>query len=120
MAIRTIFISRNGNSTKIKLRDSEGHNPGNDDLTTQISPTDTINWVIDTQNPIASIDNIVAKPGNDSILKTAPNNSTGTWSATAVDVDPSPGRPKFYSYNVFYHLLNDTTTYDTDPKLNMN
>ena len=34
MATKTIYVSKVPNSKKIKLRDSDGNDPGNDDLTT--------------------------------------------------------------------------------------
>ncbi len=41
MAIKTIYISRFSNTKKIKLRESDGNDPGNDDLTTYVSTGDT-------------------------------------------------------------------------------
>lgn len=65
----TIYVSQNGNSGTLKLRDSEGHNPGNDDLTTDVASGDTVTWVVDPNasgpNAIYSIESITYSPPED-------------------------------------------------------
>ena len=65
----TIYVSQNGNSGTLKLRDSEGHNPGNDDLTTDVASGDTVTWVVDPDasgpNAIYSIESITYSPPED-------------------------------------------------------
>jgi hypothetical protein len=69
MPNRTIYVSQNGNSGTLKLRDSEGHNPGNDDLTTDVGSGDTVTWVLDPNasgvNAIYSIESITYSPPQD-------------------------------------------------------
>lgn len=66
MPTKTIYVSQNGNSGTLKLRDSEGHNPGNDDLTTDVDSGDTIIWEKDPNasvpNTIYSIESITYSP----------------------------------------------------------
>lgn len=69
MANRTIYVSKNGSSGTLKLRDSEGHNPGNDDLTTDVASGDTVTWELDPlasgPNSIYSIESITYSPPQD-------------------------------------------------------
>lgn len=122
----TIYVSRNGNSTNLKLRDSEGHNPGNDNLTTGVNPTDTVTWVLDpnASNPIASIqsitkaDNTQPRYANSvEVLTANPTNINGVW--TGYVKSPSVGVGKFENYTIGFTLPNDNTVYYDDPKLQM-
>ncbi|HSP82117.1 MAG TPA: hypothetical protein VLN72_00130 [Gillisia sp.] len=124
MAERIIYISRNGRSHQLKLRDNQGHDPGNNDLTTEVDPNDTVVWKLDTNSGLAEITGI--KPSDPSkpeysnsqdLLAAPPKNNNGNWEATVVS--PSPGRGKFENYMIGFKIPNDETEYWDDPKLQM-
>lgn len=121
----TIYVSRNGNSLKLKLRDSEGHQPGNDDLTTFVDPDDTVTWQLDDNSGLSSMVSItkadpsIPKYSNSVQLLVADPvvvNNVGTGKV----IKPSPGSGKFENYNVGFTVPNDTTTHYDDPKIQMN
>lgn len=118
MANRTIYVSRlNPNSTQIKLRDSEGHNPGNDQLTTAVDTNDTVTWELDENSGLTAITN-VQKKGNspNDLLVSQPSSDNGKFVATVVS--SSPGRGKIETYNISYKI--GDTEYHDDPILQMN
>lgn len=122
----TIYVSRNGNSYQLKLRDSEGHNPGNDDLTTTVDPGDTVTWELDpNENGLTSI-NAVNKtvPGDASydsnsvdLLVSGTSSTNGVYTGTVVS--PSPGNGKYEKYKIGFMVPGDSTIYYDDPKLQM-
>ncbi len=124
MAIRTIYVKRNGQSKQLKLRDSEGHNPGNDQLTTTIDPGDTVKWELDSNSGLTSLNGIKKTVSGDSSFNV---NSidlleeitlTSPYSATVVS--PSPGKGKFEKYKIGFKVPGDDTIYWDDPTLKMN
>ncbi|MEP6260177.1 MAG: hypothetical protein ABJ092_01270 [Gillisia sp.] len=124
MAERIIYVSRNGRSHQLKLRDNQGHDPGNNDLTTEVDPNDTVIWKLDTNSGLAEITGI--KPSDSSkpeyrdsqdLLAAPPKNNNGNWEATVVS--SSPGRGKFENYMIGFKIPNDETEYWDDPKLQM-
>lgn len=124
----TIYVSVNGGSTNLRLRDSEGNNPGNDQLTTTVSPNDTVTWEIDPAPPpganaIASIVNVYKKPNNapdNYSLLTANPTSQGNSIFNATVVATSPGSGKQESYNIDYQVTSGGSVLTDDPKLQMN
>ena len=124
MPTRTIYVSRNGNSFQLKLRDSEGHIPGNDNLTTDVGPGDTVVWELDTNSGLASLEyvQLVARtdpsynPASQNLLVVLPTKANGF---TGTVVTPSPGINKFESYKIGFKIPGDPTTYPDDPKLKM-
>ena len=122
----TIYVSRNGNSYQLKLRDSEGHNPGNDNLTTTVNPGDTVTWMLDPNGSGLTSLNAVNKtvPGDSSydansidLLVSGTTSSNGVYTGTVVS--PSPGNGKYEKYKIGFMVPNDTTIYFDDPKLQM-
>lgn len=134
----TIYVSRLGpQSTQLRLRDSEGHNPNNDNLTTDVSAGDTITWekdpYADPPNPqpgyypISSIISVtgmledpgppVKYPGSQQLFASGPTVTNGV--ATATIVNKSPGQGKFENYQIGFTVPNDSTTYYDDPQLKM-
>ncbi|MBI2731593.1 MAG: hypothetical protein HYX40_12740 [Sphingobacteriales bacterium] len=122
----TIYLSVNGNSTNLRVRDSEGNNPGNDNVTTLVNTNDTITWEPDPNPPpganaIANLVSVYRKnlPNNGNLLTGVPSpNGNGGLSATVVS--SSPGRGVQESYGVEYQVVaNGSSLYD-DPKLQMN
>jgi hypothetical protein len=130
----TIYVSRNGNSHQLRLRDSLGDDPGNDDLTTNVSAGDTVTWQLDPRagdpeypayKPIDSITavqkadaSLTKYQGSEQLLTATPvcNNSV----CTGTVVSPSPGKGKFENYKIGFTVPGDATVYWDDPKLNMN
>ena len=124
MAERIIYVSRNGKSNQLKLRDNQGHDPGNNDLTTDVDPNDSIVWKLDTNSGLTEITGIKpsdssqpAYRGSQDLLAAPPNNNNGIWEATVVSSSPGPG--KFENYMIGYKIPNDDTEYWDDPKLQM-
>ncbi|MDX1629591.1 MAG: hypothetical protein R3345_12880 [Fulvivirga sp.] len=122
---RTIYVSRNGNSNQLKLRDSEGHNPGNDNLTTGVDPGDTVKWQLDSNSGLSSIEGVQQVTASDpSYNANAVNLLSGISSTggvyTGTVVSPSPGQGKFENYKIGFKVPNDNNTYWDDPKLQMN
>ena len=123
----TIYVSRNGNSLQLKLRDSEGHNPGNDDLITFVSPGDTVTWMLDPDgsNGLVSL-NAVNKsvPGDASydsnsvdLLVSGTTNNNGVYTGTVVPT--SPGNGRYEKYKIGFMVPNSNQVYFDDPKLQM-
>lgn len=123
----TIYVSRNGNSMQLNLSDSEGHNPGNDNLTTDVSPGDTVQWELNPNGSgltsIVSISKTAPtdpsfNPSSIDLLVSNPTSNGGVF--TGVVVSPSPGRGTFENYKIGFTVPGDPTTYYDDPKLQMN
>jgi hypothetical protein len=127
----TIYVSRNGNSFNLKLRDSEGHGDGSDDLNTTVNAGDTVIWQIDPTDPdissLASISGTVKgnDPNQTNLLTGLPGRTYdpsfpgGSYFSGTV-VSPSPGVGKFENYQIGFTVPGDTTTYYDDPKITMN
>jgi len=122
----TIYVSRNGNSKQLKLRDSEGHNPGNDNLTTNVNPGDTVQWMLDPNGSnLTSLNGVnKAVPGDSSydsnsidLLVSGTTSSNGVYTGTVVS--PSPGSGKYEKYVIAFMVPGDNTIYYDDPKLQM-
>lgn len=126
MAENIIYVSRNGNSHQLKLRDNQGHNPGNNKLTTEVNPNDPVIWQLDENSDISEITGIKAsdpgKPeyrGSQNLLAgDATKEKNGAWKATVVS--KSPGKGKFQNYMIGFKIPGDDTEYWDDPKLLMN
>jgi hypothetical protein len=138
-----IFVSRQGNSHKLRLRDSLNDDPTNigDDLTTLVEAGNTIQWVLDPNIssdpqkwfPIAEIKSIikaVPTPGpppqyqnSIPVLVEDPKIVDGVWTGTVLST--SPGKDKFENYNVGFTIANDPNPDDPngwwwdDPKIKM-
>ena len=124
MEPKIIYVSRKGRSLNLKLRDSLGNNPGNNRLTTEVDPNDTVIWQLDTNSGLSEITGI--KPSDSSkrkyrdsqdLLAAPPKNNNGYWEASVVS--SSPGRGKFENYMIGFKIPNDETEYWDDPKLQM-
>lgn len=122
----TIYVSRNGNSYQLKLKDSEGHDPGNDNLTTDVNAGDVVTWQLADNSGLSSIYAIEQvtsadqsfNPNGINLLNNVNRGVDGSFSATVVS--PSPGRGKFENYKIGFTVPNDSTVYWDDPKLQMN
>lgn len=122
----TIYVSRNGNSNQLSLSDSEGHNPGNDNLTTDVNAGDTVTWELSANSGLSSIVSVSQVTSGDpsynaasqNLLANSPTSTNGVFSATVVS--PSPGVGKFENYKIGFTVPGDSTVYYDDPKLRMN
>jgi hypothetical protein len=139
----TIYVSRNGqNGTTLRLRDSEGHNPNNDNLTTDVNASDTVTWEKDPWAepgadhqagyfPIDQLTSVTGKveepgppkkyPGSINIFATGPTvtSNVGTATILATKPNPNPGGSNFENYSIGYTLPGDSTPRSDDPKLIM-
>ena len=121
----TIYVSRNGNSMQLKLRDSEGHNPNNDQLTTDVSPGDIIKWDLDTNSGLSSITQVKKvepsdpsfQPNASTLLTSEPTSVNNEIIATVVAT--SPGSNAFENYKIGFTVPGDDNVYWDDPRLRM-
>lgn len=117
-----IYVSRKGKSHKLKLRDSQGHNPGDNKITTEVRRADTVRWELDSDSGLSEItgikesDNTKRKyKGSQNLLETTPKKKNGGWEATVGDNPPG----KFENYMIGFKIEGDTKEYWDDPKLQM-
>jgi len=115
--IITIYVSKVAGKKKIKLRDSEGNDPGNSNLTTLVNTGDTIKWELDENSGLEAIMGIKKKWLSRQLLKTKPTESKGVWTGTVIDV--SPGKGKYEKYKIAYKIKNNNSRRWSDPKLQM-
>ena len=121
----TIFVSRNGNSKNLKLRNSEENKPGDDDLTTMVGPGAIITWSLDNNSGLTSLHGILKLNPNDpkydpksvKLLEMVIN-IDGNY--TGIIVSPSPGKGKYEKYKIGFMIPGDLTIYWDDPKIEMN
>jgi len=73
----TIFVSREGKSNHLHLRDSEGHS-GESTITTDVHTGDTVQWVL--RDGIDEITGIQPKKGSQNIFSRGPAKAEdGSW-----------------------------------------
>ena len=129
MATRTVYVSLQGtgNSTNLRLRDSEGDD-GINDITTNVDPNDVVQWVVDATPPsgataIYSIQNVYKKQNNDPLnvsLLTADPTNVGNDVLQGTVVSTSPGSGSRERYNIDYKRTSTDSTQTDDPKIQMN
>ncbi len=125
MAENIIYVSRNGNSKELKLRDNQGHNPGNNKLTTCVNPNEPVIWQLDKNSGLAELTGIKesdpSEPrykGSQNLLAGPATKENGVLRATVVE--RSPGKGKFQNYMIGFKIPGDDTVYWDDPKIEMN
>lgn len=124
MAVINIYASRNGNSYQLKLRDSEGHNPGNNDITTNVKTGDTVQWQLDRKSNLTSLNGVLRsiKPGNPNTVALLTSDpvliSPNVYQGTVVSTSPGVGR--IMTYKVGFTVPGDEIVYWDDPKLSIN
>jgi hypothetical protein len=122
----TIFASRKGQSLELKLRDSQGHDPGNENLTTDVKPNNKIQWMLDENSGLESLDGIYKvvegdncfEKGATDLLVSEPIKKGKVYEGTIVS--ESPGYGKFEKYKIAFKVFGDEEIYFADPKLQMN
>jgi len=118
ITVTVILKDSTSNPPKIKLKDSEGHDPGNDDITTSVDAGDTVTWIPDLASGISSLQGIRKKVvANNNNLLASVTEDNGNYSGTIVS--PSPGKNKKEQYEIGFKIAGDTNTYWDDPKLKM-
>lgn len=117
METKTIYVSRIPDTKKIKLRDSDGNDPGNDDLTTEVRTGDIVEWKLDKNSGLDSLIGIKKKKDTTQLLKGDPTGSNGVFTGHVVDV--SPGKDKKMKYKIGYKFSDDKDKDEhwDDPKL---
>lgn len=123
MAENIIYVSRNGKSHELKLRDKH-NDPGNNKLTTEVEPNDTVIWKLEEDSGLSEITGIKesdsSKPqykGSQNLLAGNAIKKNGVWQATVLP--KSPGKGKFQNYMVGFKIPGDEKEYWDDPKLLM-
>lgn len=115
---RTIYVSKEANSNKLKLRDSENHDPGNDNLTTYVDPGDTVEWTLDgTTSGLSQLLKIKKKSDTHQLLDSDPTKLNGIWQGTVKS--PSPGKDKKEKYKIEYKVNGSDKKHSDDPVLQM-
>ncbi len=122
MATRTIYVSKEATNNNLVLRDSEGHNPGNDQLTTDVRPGDTVIWELDpTARPprtIYSLEGVMEKPFTTvDLLVAPPTKSDNQYQGTVTSATNKTGQEE--NYNIRYKVTSDGQVLTDDPKLKM-
>ena len=131
MADINIYVSRIGQSRNLSLRDGV-NDPLDDNLTTEVETSQTIQWSLDpsprpgrndgiTIVSITKADNSIPKYRNSQQLLIAhPTVTAGVASGTVVA--SSPGIGKFENYSIGFTINSDPdpkNTYYDDPQLKM-
>lgn len=123
MATRTIYVSLRPNTTQLKVRDSEGHDPGNDNITTVVTPGDTIVWELDNNSNLASLNGISKKaqgyPNDTNLLVSPPASDNGVYTGTVVASPPQHGT-YIEHYQIDYQITPGGPVLNDDPILQMN
>lgn len=108
----TIYVSREGQTSQLHLRDSEGHS-GTGNIITDVRAGDTVKWVI--TEGIDEITGIHPKNGSQNIFSSGPiKNEDGSWMGT---VGKSASGRELYSidYTIGGMALRDDPELDVKP-----
>lgn len=123
MGEKIIYVSRKGRSFELKLRDDK-NNPGNNKLTTEVEPNDTVLWKLDKDSGLSEITGVKESDpnqpqyqGSQNLLEGKAKNENGAWKASILS--KSPGKGKFQNYMIGFKIPGDDTEYWDDPKLLM-
>ncbi len=124
MATITITVDYNPNGDnqhKLHVWDSEQHDGatgGNnqDDITTEVTSGDTINWVIKPGSRVSKITSIAPKSGSVDFLNTVTCNSDGSATGT---IKSGFHGGDMENYNIGFQLDGAPQQYIDDPKMKM-
>lgn len=114
MGAETIWISKQSTGTGLYLEDNEGHT-GNNDITTIVSPGDSVTWKLKDGGGITKLTGISEKqqPNNQDIFSSGPSRvSDSEWQGTV-----STSASGTESYSIDYEI--DGTPYSDDPDLDV-
>jgi hypothetical protein len=112
MAEEIIYISKQTTGTGLFLSDNEGHS-GNNSITTNVNPRDTVTWQLKSGGGIDAITNIAAKATSPDIFSSDPAiQSDGSWKGTV-----SGSATGSESYLIGYKI--GSTDYTDDPELDV-
>ena len=121
MAEITIYVSRNGKSKNLKLRDSEGNrDPDGDKITTVVNLGDTVIWELDPDGSnLYSLNGIEKKASSeaDLLIGHPTLQSNGSYKGTVKNDPKLKGKKE--SYYIRYKIKEDGTIQADDPKLRM-
>lgn len=120
MSERIIFVKLGPTGTCLSLRDNEGHNPGNNDLTTDVDPGDIVKWQLDDDSGLFSLENVVKRndPGTVDLLEEQPaNTAQNVFTATVKRRGIDGGAIE--TYDIWYKKERGGKTIKEDPKLKM-
>lgn len=112
MATETIFISKQTSGNGLFLSDNEGHS-GDNSITTEVSPGDTVTWQLVSGGGIDEIVNIYAKTDSQDIFSSDPaKQSDGSF--MGIVSNSATGKE---SYNIAYKI--NGVKYIDDPDLDI-
>ena len=115
----TITVSlkdSSSNPPKLKLRDSLGDDPGDDNLNTEVKKGATVTWVPDISSGISALKGVTKKQNECDLLEADPSPSGNNYVGT---VKSDPGDCKKESYLISFTIDGDSSTYSDDPKLSL-
>lgn len=122
--MKTIYISRAGQSFNLKLRQNGSKKPPTDDLTTIVGENEIVRWELDKNSGITEITGIKEsdnkKPQykrSQNLLAGKPKRKGEAWEGKIVS--ESPGSGKFENYMIGFKVPNDPNEHWYDPKLQM-
>lgn len=118
MATVYIYVSRNGKSKNLKLRDSNGKNPGNDKITTDVDRGDTVIWELDPKGSnLFSLNGVEKKQSSAYDLLEGPPvpQKNGSYKGKVKKKKKLIGKKE--SYYIKYKIKKDDHIRTDDPKL---
>ncbi|EMR00841.1 hypothetical protein [Cesiribacter andamanensis] len=112
MATVTITISLKGGSTRLHLRDSEGHSGPPEGFSTQVNRGDLVVWQLEANSGIDEISAIRAKSGSFTLFNNSdPKPRTdGSWAGKVKD-DAAGAN----SYDIDYRI--GSNSFSEDPEI---
>ncbi|MCM4158899.1 hypothetical protein FHG64_01385 [Antarcticibacterium flavum] len=122
--MKTIYISRAGQSLNLKLRQSGSKAKPTEELTTLVDPGDIVRWELDKDSGLTEITGIKESDnnkkkyrGSQNLLEGEPQKKGDVWEGKILS--QSPGSEKFENYMIGFKIPNDPEEYWYDPKLQM-
>lgn len=122
----TIYVKlKEGESDKIRLRDSQGHMANDSNITSKVKTDDTVTWQLDNASGLSEITGIKysapekGKYQNSVKLwdKEPKQNKDGSWTVTITNDSTRKG--KHQNYMVGYKIMGSDEEHWEDPKLLM-
>lgn len=110
----------NSNPPKLKLKDSKGNNPKNENLTTDVYPGNVITWIPNESSGVSELTDIKLKSNNGVNLLEHTVTQIGNKLQGKVIGEPlAPGKDRMV-YQIGFKIYGDDNEYWSDPVLQMN
>ncbi|MCH4823102.1 hypothetical protein ML462_07930 [Gramella lutea] len=111
----------NSNPPKLKLKDSKGKNPKNENLTTDVFPGNVITWIPNDSSGVSELTDIKLKNKDGTNLLEGSISRLGNKLQGKVIGEPltPPGKDRMV-YQIGFKIYGDDNEYWSDPVLQMN